>query len=69
LSLSVKQLVDMSPFRVSDGSVYLGSKSTKFYAIHPRTGKILHIFSNDDLVQDACPKDMNIDAIYIGKTG
>ncbi|CAG8580868.1 18120_t:CDS:2, partial [Acaulospora morrowiae] len=64
---TVKQLVMSSPFRSTDGKVFIvGSKSTKFFAIDPATGKMLQTFSNED--DNECPSvgALPRDALYIG---
>ncbi|CAG8766903.1 10424_t:CDS:2, partial [Cetraspora pellucida] len=65
---TVKQLVMNSPFRSNDGKVFIvGSKSTKFFAIDPATGKILQSFNSDDEL-DECPSTGSLprDALYMG---
>ncbi|CAG8436084.1 13443_t:CDS:10 [Rhizophagus irregularis] len=65
---TVKQLVMTSPFRSADGKIFIvGSKSTKFFAIDPTTGKILQFFSSDG-DENECPSMGSLlrDAIFIG---
>ncbi|EXX69988.1 Ire1p [Rhizophagus irregularis DAOM 197198w] len=57
-----------SPFRSADGKIFIvGSKSTKFFAIDPTTGKILQFFSSDG-DENECPSMGSLlrDAIFIG---
>ncbi|CAG8528964.1 14687_t:CDS:2, partial [Racocetra persica] len=65
---TVKQLVMNSPFRSVDGKVFIvGSKSTKFFAIDPATGKVLQSFNSDDELNE-CPSTGSLprDALYMG---
>ncbi|CAG8458080.1 1394_t:CDS:2 [Funneliformis mosseae] len=65
---TVKYLVMNSPFRSADGKIFIvGSKSTKFLAIDPATGKILQFFSSDG-VEKECPSMGSVprDAIFMG---
>ncbi|KAG9302286.1 hypothetical protein G9A89_008777 [Geosiphon pyriformis] len=64
---SIKQLVNLSPFRSVDGKVFVGSKSTKFFAVDPRTGKMLQSFDSEG--EDECPSMGKLprDALYLGK--
>jgi hypothetical protein len=60
-----------SPFRSADGKVFIvGSKSTKFFAIDPATGKILQFFSSDS-DENECPSMGSLprDVIFIGING
>ncbi|CAG8538274.1 5596_t:CDS:2, partial [Scutellospora calospora] len=66
---TVKQLVMNSPFRSVDGKVFIvGSKSTKFFAIDPATGKILQSFNSDNELENECPSTGSLprDALYVG---
>ncbi|CAI2164694.1 7508_t:CDS:2 [Funneliformis geosporum] len=57
-----------SPFRSADGKIFIvGSKSTKFLAIDPATGKILQFFSSDGEEKE-CPSMGSLprDAIFMG---
>ncbi|CAG8547954.1 11824_t:CDS:2 [Gigaspora margarita] len=61
----VKQLVMNSPFRSVDGKVFIvGSKSTKFFAIDPATGKILQSFNSDNELENECPSTEYKISIY-----
>ncbi|CAG8443857.1 10853_t:CDS:2 [Ambispora leptoticha] len=64
---SIKQLVNLSPFRSVDGKVFVGSKSTKFFAVDPRSGKLLQSFDSEG--DDECPSVGTLpkDALYMGK--
>ncbi|CAG8473926.1 7024_t:CDS:2 [Ambispora gerdemannii] len=64
---SIKQLVNLSPFRSVDGKVFVGSKTTKFFAVDPRTGKMLQSFDSEG--DDECPSvgALPKDALYLGK--
>ncbi|CAG8538474.1 9792_t:CDS:2 [Dentiscutata heterogama] len=62
---TVKQLVMNSPFRSVDGKVFIvGSKSTKFFAIDPATGKILQSFNSDNELENECPSTAYKISIY-----
>jgi hypothetical protein len=47
LPVSIKQLVHTSPFRSSDGTVFIGQKTSHLIAIDPITGTVIKDFSKD----------------------
>lgn len=51
LHISAKQLVEISPFRDDDGSLYLSSKHTTIYGINAQTGKLLCKYGSPDPAQ------------------
>ncbi|RHZ90011.1 hypothetical protein Glove_9g149 [Diversispora epigaea] len=66
---TVKQLVMNSPFRSVDGKVFIvGSKSTKFFAIDPTTGKMLQFFNSEGDTDYECPSMGSLprDSLYVG---
>ncbi|CAG8502721.1 5803_t:CDS:2 [Diversispora eburnea] len=66
---TVKQLVMNSPFRSVDGKVFIvGSKSTKFFAIDPTTGKMLQFFNSEGDTDNECPSMGSLprDSLYVG---
>ena len=72
LSLSIRQLVEMSPFRTDDGTLYIGSKKTFFYNLDMQTGQLLSKFaiSLDRIcpLTAASPLTDSPNSIFLGKT-
>lgn len=55
LSVPISSLVDMSPFRTEDGSIYLGSKKSSLIVIDPITGRVIQRLKSpfeDDFVSN-----------------
>ncbi|KAI9142167.1 hypothetical protein BKA69DRAFT_1124149 [Paraphysoderma sedebokerense] len=70
LPLPIKTLVNKSPFRSADGTVYIGTKTTRFYAVDATTGKVLHIYSMNEFFDSTCPKPadtLSSSAIFLGR--
>ncbi|ORX88917.1 hypothetical protein K493DRAFT_410752 [Basidiobolus meristosporus CBS 931.73] len=67
LPLSVKRLVELSPYHSDDGMVFMGSKMVKYHAIDPRTGELLYSFREDEPHEHSEKPSLLYSAIIIGR--
>lgn len=69
MPISIKNLVGQSPVRWSDGTVFLGKKTTQFFALDLSTGKVIFQFgdSNASGIQDF-ERFSHLPVIYLGRT-
>ncbi|KAL6062130.1 bifunctional endoribonuclease/protein kinase ire1 [Balamuthia mandrillaris] len=48
VGISAKDIVHNSPFLASDGTLFIGTKSSQIFALHPGSGRVKSIFSSVD---------------------
>ncbi|KAK9719627.1 bifunctional endoribonuclease/protein kinase ire1 [Basidiobolus ranarum] len=66
LPYTIKELVDKSPLR-SGEVIYMGSKSTKYYAIDPRTGLLLQTFGDNSSGESGEVSTSSSGVLFLGK--
>ena len=67
--MTIKKLVDMSPLRMPDGTIYVGSKTVDIYAVDIDTGRILSTFYNGDFFKAPTISTLTSRILYLGRTG
>ena len=64
----MSELVDKSPFRAADGTIYIGRKNTLMIEIDPRSGKILQQIDMDHYLMSTHSK-YPPRTLFLGRNG
>jgi hypothetical protein len=72
LPFSIRRLVQLSPFRANDGSIYIGHKSTSVLELDALTGRVRREFSSGDAsppsaAADNDGEDQQPSVVHIGR--